>query len=258
MRRLLGPTIAALCLAGSLLAPAARAQNQGQADLDKAMQLKMTASSLTEMGEVIRLTESAMEKGLDKGNRAFAQSLLVSTLIQRGTDTAAAIFHGNALDSNWVEDRKAALADLERGVALDAKQPQTMLLIAKLNIELPGGDAKRTGQALDEVVKLSANEPMLAAEALVLRSGLRKDLKDKAADLDEAARLAPRRAAIFRARRGPRRPRQARRRAGGPRPRPGVGAQARAHLAGQGAGAGEDEEIRRGPGGARQGAGPVP
>jgi tetratricopeptide (TPR) repeat protein len=200
MRRLLASSLAALCLAGSLWAPSARGENQGQADLDKAMQLKMTATALSDLSEVIRLTESALDKGLDKGNRAFAQSLLASSLIQRGTETAAAIFHGSSLDSNWSEYRKLALADLERGVALDAKQPQAMLLIGKLNVELPGGDAKRAAQALDEAIKLSGNEPVAHVDALVLRASIRKDLKDKVADLDEAVRLAPKRAAIFRAR----------------------------------------------------------
>ncbi len=101
MRRLLGPLIAAICLAGSLVAPSARAENEGQADLDKAMQLRLKMTddtiSLTDLSEVIRLTESAMEKGLAKSNRPFAQSLLASTLVQRGVHTAKAITRGGGL-----------------------------------------------------------------------------------------------------------------------------------------------------------------
>ena len=191
MRRLLGPLIAAICLAGSLVAPSARAENEGQADLDKAMQLRLKMTddtiSLTDLSEVIRLTESAMEKGLAKSNRPFAQSLLASTLVRRGVDTAKAITHAGGLDSNWAEYRKLALADLERGVALDAKQPRAVLLIAKLNVDLPGGDAKRAAQAIDETIKLSGDDPMLRAEALVLRTNLHTDPNDKAVDLDQAA-----------------------------------------------------------------------
>ena len=60
MRRVVGLRTAALwtaCLLGGLLAGQARAENGGQADLDKATQLKMTAASLADLNEVIRLCE---------------------------------------------------------------------------------------------------------------------------------------------------------------------------------------------------------
>ncbi len=200
MRRLLGIWIAALVLAGTLLAPAARAENEGQADLDKATQLKMGANTLGELTEVIRLTESALQKGLAKDSRAYAQGLLASSLIQRGTSTAAAITGPNGPDEHWQEYRKLALADLEKGITLDPKQPQALLLIAKLNLSLPGGDAKRGRQSLDEAIKLGADEPPLQAEALTLRAGIRKDVKERLADLDEAVRVMPTYAAAFRSR----------------------------------------------------------
>ena len=178
------------CAWPALAARPAQAANEGQADLDKATQLKMTANTLTDLSEVIRLAESAMDKGIDKANRPFARSLLASTYIQRGSATAAAIFGGKGPDANWPQYRTLALADLEKGIGMDAKDAQALVLIAKLNL-LPQGDAKRAGTALDESVKLSANEPLVHAEALVLRARIRKDVKDKLADFDEAVRMAP-------------------------------------------------------------------
>ena len=120
--------------------------------------------------------------------------------------------------SNWQEYRKLALADLEKGLALDAKQPQALLLIAKLNCR-----ARRRrqagGSAWTRRSSLSADEPPLRAEALTLRADIRKDVKEQLADLDEAVRLLPDAAAAFRAAGGPRRRRPTRRRAGRPQPR---------------------------------------
>ena len=110
--------------------------------------------------------------------------------IQRGTATAAAIFNAKGADPNRAQYRTLALADLEKGVALEAKEPRALLLIAKLNL-LPQGDAKRAVSALDEAVKVSAAEPLVQAEVLVLRAAIRTDVKDKLADLDEAVHVAP-------------------------------------------------------------------
>ena len=57
------------------------AEGAGQADLDKASEARLTASA--DLNEVIRLLESALNKGLDATNTEFANRLLTSTLIQR-------------------------------------------------------------------------------------------------------------------------------------------------------------------------------
>ena len=54
--------------------------NPGQADLDKATQLKVTAEGLGDLNEVVDKLDSAIEKGLDKDNKAFAEQLLISDL----------------------------------------------------------------------------------------------------------------------------------------------------------------------------------
>ena len=70
----------AVFLAVIFLATAVRAGNEGQEDLDKATEAKLSATTLTDLGEVISLTESALKKGLDKSNTEFANKLLVSAL----------------------------------------------------------------------------------------------------------------------------------------------------------------------------------
>jgi hypothetical protein len=44
-----------------------QAANDGQDDLDKATQLKIAAETLSDLSEVIRLSENALKAGLDEG-----------------------------------------------------------------------------------------------------------------------------------------------------------------------------------------------
>ena len=74
----------AICLGGGMfgafvlfgVAPL-RAQNPGQADLDKATELQVAVQSLADLEEVAKLCESALKKGLDEGNRKFAEQTAV-------------------------------------------------------------------------------------------------------------------------------------------------------------------------------------
>src|SRR3954468_10241008 len=86
------------CLLGLAFVAPAVAENQGQEDLDKATQLKVTAESLDDLGEVIDHAATALEKGLDKENKKFAQQLLVSSLLQRGQLFAGAVFNVSMQD----------------------------------------------------------------------------------------------------------------------------------------------------------------
>src|SRR5438309_10106030 len=78
MRRLL----IALTLLAPFAYPAAPAiaDNEGQADLDAATDLQLTAETLGDLEKVIKLAESALSKGLDKGQQEFAKKLLASAL----------------------------------------------------------------------------------------------------------------------------------------------------------------------------------
>ena len=197
MRRLLAGMIAAALLTGC--ASRGLAANEGQDDLDKATEAKLGANSLADLDEVIRLAESALKKGLDEGNTQFANGLLSSTLAQRGTVRAALTARTAATNPRFDELRKAALEDLERAVKLDAKQAQAWLFIAQLH-RLPGGDAKRSNQALDEAVKAAGDDPETKAKILLTRATITDDEQQKLADLNEAIRLAPSDAVALRTR----------------------------------------------------------
>jgi len=179
-----------LLLLVMLLAAGARADSPGQEDLDKATESKLKARTLRDLGEVIKLCESARRKGLDKQGETFAKQMLASTLIQRGLVVARQVFDTPTPDPSWARFRDFALADLEKAVALDSKQAEALLYIARLQL-LPGGNAKRAQEALDQAVAVGVSTPDVRAKALLLRAGLTEDMKRRRADLDEAVRTSP-------------------------------------------------------------------
>ena len=171
------------------------ADDPGQDDLDKAMDANPKARTVNEMGDVIRLCESAKKKGLGKENVKFADALLSSTLLRRGQTVAEAIFSGTP-DPNWRKLRDFALTDLEQAVKIDPKQPEAYFQIARLEL-LPGGKRDRALQALDQAIAGSADNPKLRAKCLLVRSTLKDDLQQRRADLDEALDAEPQDPAVL-------------------------------------------------------------
>ena len=98
------------------------AENKGQEDLDKATEQKLSAKTLDDLSDVLKLCESAMKKGLSPANTQFANDLYTSTLLQRGTILTTAIFdHTNGVNPQWRQLRDTALADLNKVVSRDQK-----------------------------------------------------------------------------------------------------------------------------------------
>jgi tetratricopeptide (TPR) repeat protein len=193
-KSLLFGLVAAFSLTGIALAA-----NEGQDDLDQATQAKLNIKTLSDLGEVIRLSESALKKGLDPENTKFANQLLASTLAQRGTMIATSIFAPGGPDAQWRRYRETALHDFEKAVKLDPALAEVSLYIAKLNL-LPDGDKKRASDALDKAIAAAVGAPDVRVEALSIRASLEKDPKKQIKDLDEAVRTSPNNAMTRRAR----------------------------------------------------------
>ena len=100
----------------TLLGGTANAENEGQADLDKATEMKLGARQLSDLAEVIQLCQSAMKKGLDEQNTVFAKSLVASTLLQRATIASRIVLRDGTPHSLWPQFRTMALDDLERSL----------------------------------------------------------------------------------------------------------------------------------------------
>jgi tetratricopeptide (TPR) repeat protein len=179
--------------------PAIAAEGDGRADLDKATETKLAASSVDDLNEVIRLAESALKKGLDATNTQFAKRLLASAYLQRGKERARHASQGLSAD-DFRQLRQAIITDLERALEYEPRQPQAYIMLARLNLQREGGGVKKALALLDKAVELGGDDPAAKATALVLRSSLQEQPDKKRADLDEAVQLTPDDAATVRAR----------------------------------------------------------
>ncbi len=163
---------------------------QGQEDLDRAIDTKLSARSVRDLNSVITLCESALDKGLSDKNQEFAKHLLASSLLERGSAICEMIFGRGAPPPQWPQMRQIGLADLERALQYDATLTDAHLLVARLQ-SLPGGDSKRAMTAINDVVRLSADEPEKQAEALMMRASMQESPEQGLADLNDAVKLAP-------------------------------------------------------------------
>ncbi|MEA1950541.1 MAG: tetratricopeptide repeat protein, partial [Planctomycetota bacterium] len=187
------------CVFLATAGPLRATEDKGQEDLNLATETKLSAENFSDLGEVIRLCESAMEKGLDEGNTQFAKHLLAATLVQRAGMASKVIFRSGMPDPKWNDYRRLALADLEKAVKLVPEEPEALVMIAKLNF-LPGGDKKRAIDALDKAIAIEDGDKDIRASALVLRAGTRKDPKKRMADLEKALEITPQMVQALRAR----------------------------------------------------------
>ncbi len=89
-----------------------------------------------------------------------------------------------------------ALADLEQSTKLNSEQPESQFLLGRLYAHL--GHPDKALSALNEAVRLSADDPAAKSKALMIRANLRPDPDARQADLDEAVKLTPEDAEVLR------------------------------------------------------------
>jgi tetratricopeptide (TPR) repeat protein len=166
------------------------AASEGQADLDRAMSLKLNAKKQSDLADVIQLCQSALDKGLDASNERFAKNLLASSLLERATLAADAVFAAGVNDPLWRNYRGMALDDLEKAVKAVPNLPDAYLLIARLNL-LPDGDKKRAAAALDSALAVEGVRLPIRAQLLLLRAELEQDNQKKLQLLDAVVKLLP-------------------------------------------------------------------
>ena len=174
--------------------PAAPSENAGLADLDKASQLKVTARSLPDLNDVIDDVDTAIEKGLDKDNLAFANQLLISSLLQRATILSQVVLDRPLADPRrdprWMQIRQFAVNDLLRVIEIDNDIWEAHLLMGRLQA-LPLGDPKTAKRELTKVIDAADVTPTERAQAYTLRGALQTDDEKRAADFDAAVQIVP-------------------------------------------------------------------
>ena len=162
---------------------------KGNADLDKAFDAKLNATSTKDLDSVVKLCESAIEKGLDKDSEEQAKTLAGSALFEHAEQLGQRIFT-NAQDTRWRIYRSQALSRLRKVVEYQPEMTEAYLMIAKLN-GLPGGDQDEAIESIEKAVELAGDDNEQLSNALFLRSKLTDDEETRIADLNQSIKINP-------------------------------------------------------------------
>jgi tetratricopeptide (TPR) repeat protein len=171
----------------------ADAANAGQADLDAAMEAKLSADDLDDFATVLDLCKRAIKKGLSAEQERFAEDLYVDTLMYRASRIVQVIFDTDKPDAQWQRLRVFAMRDLHEVVERNPQLGEAQLMIAKLET-LPGGSRERARAAAEKALELVADDRLQAAQAhTVLGNTIDQSDRDgRAGHYDKAVELAPR------------------------------------------------------------------
>jgi len=162
----------------------------GQALLDEAFELKLTARTGQDFAKVVQRCEEAIKKGLDKENEKFARQLMTSTLYQYVSRVCEPILENDRPDPSWRQRRAAAMPLLKKILEVDDTFGDALILTARLEM-FPGGDVKRSRQMLDKAVIVFKEDNEKLSAALVLLARLETDSQKKMEVLDRAIKLDP-------------------------------------------------------------------
>jgi len=184
--------VLALAMACSTCLHADEDDSPGQNSLDQATELKLQATSLSDLKKVIELCEKAKKEGLSGDNLAYCNQLLAASQLQTGNVVGQALLSQppNRFPVGWELMRDSALNYLEAAVKVIQEQPEPFLLISELN-RLPNGDAKRAEEALDQALAKAADDKQMRAKLLTIKAVHSQDKELRTKLLDEALELEP-------------------------------------------------------------------
>lgn len=167
----------------------ARAQENGEALLDEAVEKKLDAKTPRDLDKVADLCEEAIEKGLEDDSLATAKKLWASACFEHAKILSRRIFR-TPPDTRWKFLRQQALERLEKTVELKPENSEAWLMIAKFQL-LDGGDKDAAGEAVAKALENSGDDLGQQAETLILRSQTSKDKDQKWADINKALEVDP-------------------------------------------------------------------
>lgn len=165
-------------------------EEKGKSDLDKAFEAKLEAKSTKDLDGVVKLCESAIEKGLNKDDMIAAKQLASATLMEHANQLGRRVFVTQNRDRRWRIYRSQALSRLRKAIEFDPELADAYLLIAKLNGQ-PGGDEDEALEALDKAIELAGDDNNQLSDALFLRANLTDDADTKISDLNQAIKINP-------------------------------------------------------------------
>ena len=177
----------------------AAAEEDGQELLNDAINAKLEIDEIDDFGRVLDLCKKAIDRGLDEGSTKFANDLYTGTLIDRAAMLTGAIVDADQPDPNWRRIRAFAMRDINEVVARDPSYGSVHLMMARL-AALPGGNRERAKAAATKALELLGDDQLPRAQANLVLAGIEDDPERQLRFYDAAVELAPRDAAVRRAR----------------------------------------------------------
>ncbi len=174
-------------------ADAAAQSSAGDATLDEAFSMKLTAKSTRDLDKVVDLCEQAIEEGLDEEGDEQAKQLAGAALYEHAEQLSRPILVPSGRDRRWKFYRKQALSRLKKATEYQPKMASAWLLITKLH-GLPGGDLQEAAVAVEKAIELAGDDRRQLSAALFLRARLAGGTGDEdtlLADLDQAIKIDP-------------------------------------------------------------------
>ncbi|TWU40515.1 tetratricopeptide repeat protein [Novipirellula artificiosorum] len=160
----------------------------GQADFDEAVLARIDAETPAELEAVSTLLESALAKGLNEENTAFAKKILGSVLLQRSQQLAAVM--ARVRGRRQIQLRDEALEVLDDAVENDPTLVEAFLLIARLNLVLDENPEKVV-EAATKAIELLEDDPVQQSGAYLLRAIKQDSDQERMDDLNKAIEIDP-------------------------------------------------------------------
>jgi len=179
-----------LTMLGGAFSATAFAENEGLADLDEAIRVKVNATGIREINQAIELLQRSLDKGLELEDAEFAEEMLSAALMERASALVRVINARSIVDPKIQQVRQLVISDLRRVLAYNDPPPQANFELGRL-MAMPGGDPHEALRVLTTFLETPDLQDSQRAEAFILRSRVQTDEAKALADFDEALRLAP-------------------------------------------------------------------
>lgn len=165
------------------------ADENGSKDLADAFLLKIDARTTSDLDKIVKLCESALNKGLDDNETEQANFLASESLLRFSEGMAQRTF-ATPRDRRWQIYRAQAMPRLRKAVEFDKSNVAAFILLAKFEAMDPQSKAAAL-KNIEKAIELSVDDRGQLSDALVIRARLKEDKEAKIADLNQALKHNP-------------------------------------------------------------------
>jgi tetratricopeptide (TPR) repeat protein len=174
-----------------LLASTTWGQQEGQADLNEAIEQRVAAKSIGDLEKVASLLKSAIAKGVNSEDQTRAKEMLASVQFERGQRIIEQLQRQGGNPAGMRRLVSEALSSMEAAVELDPTLGEAHLIIAQIIARTDGSDKDAILESLNKAIDNLTEDDQKLAQAYAFRSTMREEEADQLADITKAVELQP-------------------------------------------------------------------